>query len=202
MRYKGRLVEPEAEIPFQILISEPDKGMIITSPGEDHSQRLVLNGDTAWQVVRLGDGGRKIIRLGEADTVSLAWSLQIHNTFRRLVLAEQEGREGISAREIDFSGKPGIELTARMPDGSELVAVLDKETLYLEKIEEFGPGADGPEPVQAIYGDHREVGGIVIAHKTRFFKNGQPYNESYLESVEINPGLMSALFMIPDEISK
>lgn len=70
-RYKGRLIETSGEIPFQILVSLPDKGMIITDPGEDYSQKLVLNGDYAWKVVGLGGGTRKVLPLNEMNTASL-----------------------------------------------------------------------------------------------------------------------------------
>lgn len=199
IRYKGRLIEPAAEIKLQILASLPDKGMIITSPGEDDSQKLILNGDRAWQVVRLGDGSQKVVPLSEADTASLAWSLRVHNTFRSLALEEEGGRDGFTAREIEFSDRPCIELTKIMPDGSELIAVLDAKSLYLLQMVEAVPGAEGMERVKADYSAHNTVSGIVHAHETKFYKSGEVFNEVYLDTIEINPGLVSSLFEVPQE---
>lgn len=200
IRYKGRLIEPGSELEFQILVSSPRKGMIITSPGKDHRQKIILNGDTAWQEVELGGGELKIVPLDETNTEALAWSLKVHNTFRRLALDEDGAREGFSARKIEFQNKPCFELTKRMPDGSEFLAVLDQESLYLLKLEETVRSADGKERLQAVYGDHRTISGIVFAFETKTYKDGKLYNETYLEFVEVNPGLVSSLFEIPEEL--
>jgi len=202
IRYQGRLLESGAETNFQILIKQPDKGMIIVSPGENGSQKLLLNGNMAWQVVRTGDGGRRIVPIGDTDAASLAWSLRVHNTFRRLSLDGGQALDGLSAREIEFQGKPCIELTKLMPDGSEFVAVLDKENLYLLKMVESAPGVDGMERVETVYGDHRQTSGLVFAYETKIRKSGNTYNETYLDSIEINPGLVSSLFAIPEQIKK
>ena len=202
IRYKGRLVEPGAEIKFQILISQPDKGMIITSPGENYSQKLILNGDTAWQVVGTGDGERKVVPMSDADTASLAWSLRLHDTLRSLSLAGEQALDGLSAREIEFQGKPCIELTKLMPDGSEFLAILDKENLHLLKMEESAPGVDGMERVETLYGDHQKVSDVVFAFETEIIKFGETQNEAYIESVEINPGIISFLFAIPEELRR
>lgn len=199
-RCKGRLIETSGEVPFQILVSLPDKGMMITDPGEAFSQKLVLNGNKAWQVVGLGDGGQKIVPLGELNTASLMWSLRVHNTFRRLAL--EESGEGFSAREIEFSGEPCFELKKTMPDGAEFVAVLDSENLYLLKTVETAPGAEGMERLEVVYDDHRLVSGIVHPYETKTYKRGKLYNEVYLESIEINPGVISSLFAVPEELSK
>lgn len=194
IRYRARLIEPGGELEFQILVSLPRKGMIITSPGKDYRQKIILNGDTAWQEVELGDGKLKIVPLDEANTEALAWSLRIHNTFRRIALNEDGAREGFSAREIEFQDKPCFELTKRMPDGSEFLAILDQESLYLLKMEETVRSADGKECLQAVYDDHRTISGIVLAFESKTYKGRKLYNETYLEFVEVNPGLVSSLF--------
>lgn len=200
LRFKGLLKEPTGEVDFQILISLPDKGMIMTEPSQGVRHKLVLNGDFAWQVFESGAGARKIVPLNEANTESLVWSLRVHNTFRRIAL--EGSADGFAAREIEFAGKPCYELTRTMPDGTEFLAVLAADTLYLLKSEETVPGAEGPERVQVIYEEHRMVSGVVEAFQTKTFKKGEPYNEVVLKSIEMNPGLISALFRVPEELSK
>lgn len=202
VRYVGRLVESDMEIPFQILLSLPERGMIITHPGEDKSQRFVYNEGIAWQVVALGDGTRRIIPLSEEDTMALAWSLRLHNTFRSLVLSGDTAHEGFTAKEITFSGQLGIELTKVMPDGTNFSVLLDKDTLHLKMMEESVVGAGGPEQVRAIFTDHQMISGIVFPLETKFYKRGELFNKTRLESVEVNPGLVSSLFNIPEELSR
>ncbi len=200
VRYKGRIVESMGEINFQILVSLPDKGMIITDPGKEISQKLVLNGDTAWQESMRGMGEPKITRLGEEDTNSLKWSLRVHNTFRGHAL---EGRiDAFSGRKIEFQGRPCYELTKVMPDDSRFIAVLDAATLYLVKSVETTYRGGAPERLEVLYEDHRKVSsGIVEAYQTKTYKKGELYNEVFLDYIEINPGLISSLFEVPDELT-
>lgn len=199
LRFKGVLKEPTGDVAFQILVSLPDKGMIMTEPSPGVRHKLVLNGELAWQVFETGEGVRKIVALNEVDTESLVWSLRVHNTFRRLAL--EGSADGFTSGEIEFMGKPCYQLTKIMPDGTEFVAVLDADTLYLLKSLETVPGAEGPERLEVIYAEHRKVAGVVEAFQTKTYKEGKLYNEVVLNSIEINPGLISALFDVPEELS-
>jgi hypothetical protein len=200
VRYKGLLKEPSSDVDFQILMSLPDKGMIITDPGNGVRHKLVLNGQTAWQAIDFGDGTRKILALNAANTASLIWSLQVHNTFRRLAL--KRSNTDFSAREIQFLDKPCYQLIKLMPNGTTFEAVLDAKTLYLLKTEETVPGSQGMERLQVLYSDHRKDFDIVEPYATKTYKNGELYNEVFLESIERDPGLISALFKVPEELSK
>lgn len=200
LRFKGLLKESSGDVAFQILVSLPDKGMVMTDLGQGARHKLVLNGSLAWQVFEFGDGRQKIVPLDEANTASLVWSLRVHNTFRRLAL--EGDANGFSGREIEFMGKPCYELVRLMPDGSEFLAVLDAKDLYLLKSIETVPGPEGPERLEVLYRDHRTVSGVVEAYQTQTYKGGQFYNEVFLESTEINPGLISALFDVPEDLSK
>ncbi|MFU8849228.1 MAG: hypothetical protein ACNA77_11005 [Opitutales bacterium] len=200
LRFKGLLKETSGDVAFQILVSLPDKGMVMTDLGQGARHKLVLNGHHAWQVFEFRDGSQKIVPLDEANTKSLIWSLRVHNTFRRLALGGNAN--GFSARKIEFQGKPCYELTKLMPDGSEFLAVLGAENLYLLKSVEMTPGPNGPELLEVHYHDHRLSSGIVEAHETQTYKGGQLYNQVFLESVEINAGLISALFEVPEELTK
>ena len=200
VRYKGLLKESSGDVSFQILVSLPDKGMIITDPGKGVRHKLVLNGKVAWQAIDVGDGTRKIFPLNEADTASLVWSLRVHNTFRRLALAGSG--TGFSVREIEFLDKPCYELTKLMPDDVHFEAVLDAKTLYLLKTEETVPGSQGMERLQVLYSDHRKDFDIVEPYATKTYKKGELYNEVFLGSIERDPGLISALFKVPEELSK
>lgn len=201
LRYKGYLREPSGDVAFQILISLPDKGMIITELGRGARHRLVLNGPSAWQAIDYGDGTKKIVPLDEANTASLIWSLRVHNSFRQLAL-EGSGR-GMSARKVEYLGKPAYAITQTMPDQSVFEAVLDAKTLYLLWSEENVPGVAGsPERVEVRYEDHRIESGVVEAFRASTYKKGVPFNETIIESIELNPGLMSSLFEVPQELLK
>lgn len=77
-----------------------------------------------------------------------------------------------------------------------------EENLYLLKTEENVAGAEGMERLEVLYADHRLVSGIVEAYETKTYKQGRLYNEVFLESIEIDPGLISSLFEVPEELSK
>lgn len=59
---------------------------------------------------------------------------------------------------------------------------------------------DGVEEFTVLYDDHRKVSGIVEPFHTRLFRNGELNNEAYVSSYVINPGLVSWLFTIPEEL--
>lgn len=198
VRYEGRVLFSSSEKDFQMYLLSPDKGMLVTNPGEAGSQKLMLNGDTAWQVIERPNGAREILPLEREDAQSLKWSMRVNNTFRSLAL---EGRfSGLSVREIKYLGKPCYEVTKKMPDGTEFLAILDKDTLYLLKTVEMLTGKEEAEKFTVLYDDRRMVSGVVEPYSTKLYRNGYLDNEVVIDSIRINSGVMSSLFEIPDEI--
>lgn len=202
VRYEGRLVSGSVLYDYVTLLHAPDKGMILQSPRASKSgtRQLLLNGEKAWQFIYQKDGSRIAVPLKETTKNLLKWSLRIHNPFRKLAL--EGAAEGLEFSEIEFMGKPCYELTGTMPDGSKLVAVLDKESLYLLKTSEVLDLGEGPQEYRVLYDDHRVISGVVFPHHSRFFKNGKPNNEAYMTSYQANPGLVSWLFTVPDEMGQ
>lgn len=200
VRYEGRVIFSSLEKDFQIYLLLPDKGMLVTSPGERGSQKLMLNGDIAWQVIEMPDGSRELLPLGREDAQALKWSMRVHNTFRTLAL---EGRFAeLSFREIEYLGKPCYEVTNKMPDDTNFLAILEKQTLYLLKtVETVVNGGESTE-FTVIYDDHRMVSGVVEPYNTELYRDGDLNNEVMIDSIRINSGVMSSLFEIPEEISR
>lgn len=199
VRYEGRVVFSSSGKDFQMYLLLPDKGMLVTSPGEAGSQKLMLNGDTAWQVIEKPDGAREMKRLDEDETRALAWSMRVHNSFREIAM---EGRASeLSIREIEYLGEPCYEVSQKAPDGSSLLAVLDKETLYLLKTVEAVNRGEEKDKFTVLYDDHRMVSGVVEPYQTKLYRNGSLDNEVIIDSIRINSGVMSSLFEIPDEIA-
>jgi hypothetical protein len=198
VRYEGRVTFDSKASDFQMLLLKPDKGMLVTNPGQAGSIKLMLNGDVAWQVTEVRDGSREISRLDESGTESLKWSLRVHNTFRRLALDGQFS--GLSVREIRYDGKPCYEFTKTMPNGSIFLALLEKETLYLLKTVETIDGKDGVDEFSVIYDDHRMVSGIVEPFETELYRNGELDNKVMINSIRVNAGVISSLFEVPEEI--
>lgn len=198
--YQGHLVSSGGEFDFFGLLLLPDKGMLVTSSESKGEVKLMLNGGTAWQVIEQRDGARRIVPLADQTTQSLQWSLRVHNSFRSLALEGRYG--GLQAREIDFMGKPCYELTQTGADGLKLLAVLDKETLYLLKTEETMSGGEAADEFSVVYEDHQNVAGIIEPHKTTLYRNGELDNTAIVTSYRINPGLVSSLFEVPDELKE
>lgn len=200
VRYEGQVKFSKGVNDFQMLLLLPDKGMLVTNPGEAGSLKLMLNGDIAWQVVEKQDGTREVLALDEEGTNSLKWSLKVHNSFRSLAMQAQF--EGFTARQIQFEGKPCYELTKTMPDGSDFTAVLEEETLYLLKTQETVKRKDGVDEFSVLYDDHSMVSGVVEPYRTSLYRNGELDNEVEIDSIRMNTGVMSSLFEIPKQFQQ
>lgn len=198
VRYEGTVRFATTENDFQMLLMLPDKGMLVTNPGESNNKKLMLNGDTAWQVVDRPDGTRKVLPLDEEGTQLLKWSLRVHNTFRDLALRSQYA--GLNAREMQYKGKPAYELTKTMANGAKFLAILDRETLYLRKTQESVRRSAGTDQFAVEYDDHRMVSGVVEPFRTKLYRNENLDNEVLIESIRTNTGVMSSLFTIPEEL--
>jgi len=198
VRYDGIVNFTSGQSDFQMVVMSPDKGMLVTNPGEAGVQRLMLNGDVAWRVVERQDGAREVLRLGEESVGSLRWSLRVHNTLTSLALAGQYS--GVSVNEIEFMDEPCYELTKKMPDGSDFSAILKKETLYLLKMTETLRTGDQQNEFTIVFDDHRMVSGVVEPYKTTLYKNGDLDNEVVIDSIQVNSGVISSLFKVPDEL--
>lgn len=198
LRYEGQVNFGSEQNDFQILVSLPDMGMLNTNPGEPDGLKYMRNGDIVWRLIEWADGARKVELVDAETAASLKWSLEVHNTFRRLAL---EGRHAeLSVGETEFMGKPCYELTKTMPDGSEFRAILEKETLYLVKFEETLRYEERKDKFTIVYDDHRMVSGVVEPFKTTLYKNGELNNEVELDSLRVNPGVVSSIFKVPDEL--
>jgi len=200
VRYEGRVRFEAAEKDFQMLLLMPDMGMLVTNPDEPGNLKLMLNGDYAWQVLEGPDGAREVSPLDENNTKSLKWSMRIHNTFRRMAL---DGRyANSSVKEVEYNGDRCYQFTKKMPNGFEFSAILEQETFYLLKTEETVVGKNGPDTFSVVYDDHRMVAGLVEPFKTQLYRNGELDNEVLINSIRVNPGVISSLFEVPEEIRR
>lgn len=199
IRYEGQVIFPSGQSDFQMFLLRPGKGMLITNRGEGSGQKLVLNGDTAWHVLDLPNGAREVMLLDDENMAALKWSFRVHNTFRRIAL---EGRaDKLTVREIEYMDRPCYEVVRSEPDASNLLAVLDKETLYLLKLEETLFAGEEKNRYTIKFDDYRMVSGVVEPYETKLYKNGEFDNEVEVRSIQINSGVMSSLFKVPDEFS-
>ena len=198
VRYEGKVNFTSGQSDFQTLVLSPDKGMLVTNPGEAGGQKLMLNGDIAWRVIEQQDGSREVLRLEDESMESLKWSLRVHNTLRHLALEGQYS--GLSVKEIEFMDKPCYELTKKMPDGSDFLAILEKETLYLLKMMETLRVGDAQNEFTIMFDDYRMVSGVVEPYQTTLYKNGDLDNEVEIGSIQVNSGVISSLFQVPDEL--
>lgn len=198
VRYEGTVKFTAGESDFQMLVLTPDKGMLVTNPGEAGGQKLMLNGDIAWRVIEQRDGARKVLRLEEESMKSLKWSLRVHNTLRGLALEGQY--DGLAVKEIEYLNKPCYEFTKTMPNGSEFLAILEKQTLYLLKMMETLQVGEAQNEFTILFDDYRMVSGVVEPYQTTLYKNGELDNEVEVRSIQVNAGVVSSLFKVPDEL--
>ncbi|MGB0744757.1 MAG: hypothetical protein ACPGSB_09540 [Opitutales bacterium] len=196
--YEGVVALSPAEKDFQMLLKYPDKGMLVMDSDQSEAMKLMLNGDFGWQVIENKDGSREILPLSDEGTRSLQWSLRMHNTFTLMALESQFS--GLEVRELQYEGKPCYEMTKTMPDGTEFLAILERETLYLLKTEESIDVSGSSILYTVEYADYRMVSGVVVPYRTKLYRNGEFENEVSVDSVRINTGVMSSLFEIPEQI--
>lgn len=198
VRFEGRLVDASNQFNFIGLLLSPDKGMLVLESAAMGTSKFMLNGDKSWQVLERRDGTRQIVPLDVESSDSLKWSLRVHHTLRALALA---GRySDLTLREIEYLGKPCYELSKTKKD--EFLAVLDKDSLFLLKTEEKLQIGGKASMFTVLYEDHREVSGIVEAHKTKLYKDGSLVNVAEIASYRINPGMVSSIFEIPEELGE
>lgn len=200
VRYDGQVQFSSGQKDFQIWLLAPDKGMLVTDPGGFGGQKLVVNGDVAWRVIENRNGAREMYVLDELNTESLKWSLRVHHSLRQMALAGKTA--GLKVRESEYLDKPCYELSKTMPQGSEFLAILDKETLYLHKMVETLQVEDEKSEFTVLYDDYRMVSGVVEPYRTTLYKNGELDNEVEVRSIQINSGVMSSLFQVPDDLKK
>lgn len=198
VRYDGQVQFSSGQQDFQIWLLAPDKGMLVTDPGGFGGQKLVVNGDVAWRVLENRDGAREMYVLDEFSTESLKWSLRVHHSLRLMALAG--GTAGLKIRETEYLDKPCYELSKTMPQGSEFLAILDKETLYLHKMVETLQVEDEVSEFTVLYDDYRMVAGVLEPFSTTLYKNGELDNEVEVRSIQINSGVMSSLFAVPEDL--
>ena len=198
VRYEGRVVFESSEKDFQMYLLMPDKGMLVTNPGGRSSQKLMLNGDIAWQVIEMPDGAREVARLGDDEARALKWSMRVHNTFREIAL--NGGASELEIREIEYLGEPCFEASRELADGSSFTAVLDRETLYLLKTVETVSRGEESDTFTVLYDDYRMVSGVVEPYHTMLYRNGALDNEVMIDSIRMNSGVMSSLFEVPEEV--
>ncbi|MFU8849227.1 MAG: hypothetical protein ACNA77_11000 [Opitutales bacterium] len=200
VRYEGKVHFPSGEKDFQIWLLAPDKGMLVTDPGSAGAQRLIVNGDVAWLVLEDQDGARKTLQLDQIGKESLKWSLRVHHSLRQIALVGETA--GIKVKSVEYKDKPCYELTKVMPDGSELLAILDKDSLYLLKMVETIRLGDGQEEFTVLYDDYRMVSGVVEPYVTTLYKNGEFGNRVEVRSIQINSGVMSSIFEVPEDLKE
>jgi len=198
VRYEGKVYFAAGASDFQMLVLKPDKGMLVIDPGQPNSQKLMLNGDIAWRVIDRRDGTRQVNLLEKDSITTLQWSLRVHNTLRALALVSQFG--GLVVQEINFDGKRCFELKKTRPNGSDFTAILDQETLYLLKMVETLKTPGGEYEFGVSFGDYRMVSGVLEPFSTILYRDGELDNEVELRSVQINPGVMSSLLSMPEEL--
>lgn len=200
VRYEGKVHFPSGEKDFQIWLLAPDKGMLVTDPGSSGGQRLIVNGDVAWRVLENRDGAREMIVLDKFSKESLRWSLRVNHSLRQMAL--EGGTSGLKVMSVEYGDKPCYELSKTMPDGSEFLAILDKDTLHLLKmVETLSVGSEQNE-FTVLYDDYRMVSGVLEPYATTLYKNGELDNKVEVRSIQINSGVMSSLFEVPEDLQE
>ena len=200
VRYEGTHKDEKREREFELIVSAPDKGILVFDPGTGSSDRFVLNGQTAWRVFENDQAEREVQLLDKARTQGMIRTCKLHDPLRELAL----GGKGavLYLVETEFDGVDSLKVTKERVDGTIIECYLDRETLYLLATEDsyFSEGERMERRV--VYGDYRMTSGVVEPFRTATYINDELLNETFLDSIRINPGVISPLFEMPEELIK
>ncbi len=195
MRIEGRSKKGQKNVDFQIIMKEPDMGALYLTESGSDSVRYLLNGDTAWEVVEETEG-RSFKALNGPVKEMMAVVCRMFDPMRHLALT---GRGVILfIREVSSDGRKMLLVTLERADGSTVDCYLDRQTLYLLSTEERLMVDDEDVLRKVEYGDFRMTSGVVEPFRIKVYFDDRLHRELLVDSIRINPGVMSSLFEVPD----
>jgi zinc protease len=93
-------------------------------------------------------------------------------------------------RTVNAVGPNAIEVSNKV--GQRVRIEVDATSGLPASVSYTGAGPQGPQPVTAVYGDWRAVGGIQVPHKITILQGEQKFAEAVVADVKFNSGLNAA----------
>jgi outer membrane lipoprotein-sorting protein len=190
-KIKGKLLELDytAENSMQL----PDR---FRTAAESKLGKLVqiINGDKGW--VKLGELSRQCVKEELPEMKEQLNALRISHL---TVLTDKEYKLSPLGEE-NIEGRPAIGIRVEHKGYRDINLFFDKESYLLLKMQ--SPIKDllrGGEEIAAetLYGDYRDIDGVMTAHKFTIKYDGKSYNEGEVTEVKFSESLDDSVFDKP-----
>jgi hypothetical protein len=154
----------------------------------------VINGDKGW--VKLGELSRECIK---EELPEMREQLNALRVSRLTVLTEKEYKLSALGEE-NIDGRQAIGIRVEHKGYRDVNLFFDKESYLLLKMQ--APIKDmlrGGEEVAAetVFGDYRDIDGVMTAHKFTIMYDGKAYNEGEVTEVKYSESLDDNAFDKP-----
>jgi hypothetical protein len=193
--FEGRLRTKEGTRNFQLLVREPDQGVLMLQSGDGSEEHYFLNGGFGWKVLQAADGPRELRRLSDQETKDLMLTCRVHDPLRDIAL----GAPGTlwSVRETSFDGVRCYQVDLEVAADTFVDCFLDKETLY-PLATERSYVVDGKQVVRReVYGDYRMTSWVIQPFSSSVYHDGEFVSETEFRSIRMNADVDASLFEIP-----
>ena len=150
-----------------------------------------FDGETAWEVNAL-TGAR--IKEGEEKSATVrASKLGLLNSWR------DDYKEATTLGEEDVEGKPAWKVQMLPKEGKPEIFYFDKTTSLLVRMTQTIASALGEIPVDALLGDYRTVGGVLVPFSMTQKAMSQVMT-MHFDRVEWNPAIPAGRFDLPEAV--
>ncbi|HTU20078.1 MAG TPA: hypothetical protein VMG10_18580 [Gemmataceae bacterium] len=191
IKSKGKLIE--LEYTAQASIQMPKRSNI-TAESKFGKFVQVINDDKAW--IKLGELSRECT---EQEMAEMKEQLNATCIANLSVLADKEYKLSPLADEA-VEGRPAIGMRVERKGFRDVCLYFDKENSLLLKMQSRirDPLRGGLEfTAETLYGDYREVDGLMIAFKSTIKYDGKVYNEAEVTEAKAADKLDESVFDKP-----
>jgi len=160
----------------------------------DTTLTSIYNGEQGWLQTRRG-GESTTEELSGPDLKMLKKEARFESPLYRH-LEKPENKIRLEGRE-QIGGIHSFVLRVEEPESPPCLYFLHPESAYLLRIDRLNEA--GEVAFQTLYRDYKEVSGYPFAHEVENRINGETVSVTRLDSVAVNPGLLSFYFENPQK---
>ncbi len=194
MRMTGRVEKAGITIQFVLLKKRPD---LVRVTLEANDMKIVegYDGKRAWRRRELRrkdlsglldeNASRHLKLMGEFDSALIGFREKGHRV------------DSISIESVDRGEAHRVAMS--LANGERRLFILDAESFLPTRIEFPDYERNGLGVLVTVLKDYRIVGGIAIAHEVESWYGDQLDSRTTIETMELNVGLLTSLFIAPAE---
>lgn len=190
---EGTQIQGEHEFDFQIWKKRPNSMRYHLEKG-DTRLTSIFNGNEGWLLTSKG-GESSVVELSGMDLESLRKEARFESPLYRH-LEKPENRITLIGRE-QIGSIQTYALRVEEPGSAANIHYLDPESSLVLRIDHLNEADE--VAYQTIYRYYREVDGYPFAHEIENRINGETVSLTRVDSVLVNPGLLSIYFQNPSK---